>query len=209
MHHAYLVSGTKESLLAYLGDNATGADFWHESFATFGIEESRSLKERAGRKAAAEDSKKIFVISAESFTGEAQNALLKLFEDPMPDTHFFILTPSEKYLLPTLKSRLAVLEVGNKKLEIRKEGKESTKKFLEKNLAERIAFAAKIAKEDNAKIQAIQIVEGITAHVREKNTIPTHEDAEILGRLLQYRDYLSNRSPSVKMILETVAILVK
>ncbi|MCI0542727.1 hypothetical protein L0Y69_03200 [bacterium] len=212
MHHAYLVSGTKESLLEHLGALASGADFWYEKFATFGVDESRALKERAGRKSASADAKKIFVISADSFTVESQNALLKLFEDPVSDTHFFLLTPFAPYLLPTLRSRLAELNLlATDGLEKEGSGKgkienKLAKEFLQKKLAERIAFATKIAKEDDGKMQAIEIIEGITAHIRAKNTIPTKEDAKILTQLLQYRDSLSARSPSVKMILETAAL---
>ncbi len=206
MHHAYLVSGTKELLLEHLGDAASGADFWYEKFITFGVDESRALKERAGRKSASANAKKIFVISADSFTLESQNALLKLFEDPVPDTHFFILTPFAPYLLPTLRSRLADFNLEEKQKE--KHAKTLAQEFLQKKLSERIIFAAKIAKEEDGKMQAIEIIEGITAHVRAKNTVPIPEDARMLERLLSYREYLSARSPSLKMILETVAILV-
>lgn len=204
MHHAYLVTGTMKSLIKHLGEDAGGYDFWQGEFGTFGIDESRELKERAGRKAASSGGKKIFVIAAHSFTLEAQNALLKLFEEPAPDTHFFILTPSAQYLIPTLKSRLFYLEIGNRKLEIGKVSGE----FLRKTVPERIAFAAKIAKEENAKQVALEIIEGVIVHVRGKNMIPSREDAEALEKLSQYRDYLFGRSPAVKMILETAATMI-
>lgn len=208
MHHAYLVTGTMGELLEHLGEDAHGYDFWRGEFATFGIDESRDLKERAGRKAATEGGKKIFVISAHTFTLEAQNALLKLFEDPVSDTHFFILTPSAQHLIPTLKSRLFDLAPA---VAQRKEGeseKKIAKEFLNASYPLRIAFAVKIAKEEGAKQTALEIIECILLHIRERNAVPKREDAEILEKLSRYRDYLFGRSPSVKMILESAAIML-
>jgi len=204
MHHAYLVNGAVEPLVKYLGEDASGYDFWRGEFATFGIDESRDIKERAGRKAAHAGAKKIFIISAHSFTIEAQNALLKLFEDPAPDTHFFILTKSAEYLLPTLRSRLAVLEIGGENSE---RGNEA-ENFLKKNISERMAFIAKAAKEENAKQIALEIIEGLTMHIRSKNIAPSSNDRDAHERLLRYRGYLFGRSPSVKMILESAALMI-
>ncbi len=209
MHHAYLVSGTYENLLAHLGELASGSDFWHGDFDTFGIDEGRSLKESAARKAMTEGGKKIFVITANSFTSEAQNSLLKLFEEPVPDTHFFILTPSAKFFLPTLLSRFSKLDLSDGG-----EGKEDqtklAKDFLKKTPAQRIAFAAKLAKEENAKREAVELLESLIVYVRSraKSKAASPEDVENLTHLLKYREYLFGRSPSVKMILEATGLLV-
>lgn len=215
MHHAYLVFGGKEALHTHLSREGVlfrgNPDFLDLEFDAFGIDESRSLKERASRKAATEDAKKIFIISANSFTIEAQNALLKLFEDPVPDTHFFIISTFASYFLPTLKSRLAELNLlEEKQAEKQKKINILAQEFLGKKPADRILFAAKIAKEedDYGKQRAIEIIEGLIVYIRAKNIIPAKKDASTLEKLLTYRDYLSHRSPSAKMILETAAIML-
>ena len=42
-------------------------------------------------------------------TVEAQNALLKLLEEPPVYAHFFLIIPSAHLLLPTVKSRLSMI----------------------------------------------------------------------------------------------------
>jgi DNA polymerase-3 subunit delta' len=57
----------------------------------------------------------VFVIAnAESLTGEAANALLKTLEEPHTTAprNFFLLTPSQLDLLPTLRSRCLALFLG-------------------------------------------------------------------------------------------------
>jgi hypothetical protein len=57
----------------------------------------------------------VFVIaSAESLTGEAANALLKTLEEPPSRTprNFFLLTPSQLDLLPTIRSRSLPIYLG-------------------------------------------------------------------------------------------------
>lgn len=62
----------------------------------------------------AENSEKIIVIMANSFRGEAQNFLLKLFEEPPKNVKFLIVCPSKNLLLATVRSRF-ICEVLNKK----------------------------------------------------------------------------------------------
>ncbi len=53
---------------------------------------------------------KIFIIEeAHLMTTQAQNALLKTFEEPPPNTHIFLLTTQVNSLLPTIRSRAQIL----------------------------------------------------------------------------------------------------
>lgn len=53
----------------------------------------------------AENNEKIIIIMANSFKNEAQNFLLKLFEEPPENIKFLIVSPSKNLLLPTIRSR--------------------------------------------------------------------------------------------------------
>src|SRR3989344_5231224 len=53
---------------------------------------------------------KVIIISASRAYHEAQNALLKLFEEPPTGTYLFLIMPSLGGLLPTLRSRVQVLK---------------------------------------------------------------------------------------------------
>ncbi len=118
LHHANLLVGREEESEAYLKDllgalkfsRANNPDYLAFRHETFGITEARELRSLALRKAFGE--RKIFFISSSHITPEAQNALLKTFEDPTPDTLFFLRVREEGVLLPTLLSRMQVKKLG-------------------------------------------------------------------------------------------------
>ncbi|AJC92327.1 DNA polymerase III, delta prime subunit [Campylobacter subantarcticus LMG 24377] len=56
----------------------------------------------------AEAHAKIIVILAKSFREEAQNFLLKLFEEPPKNVYFIIVAPSKNVFLPTILSRFMI-----------------------------------------------------------------------------------------------------
>ncbi len=72
---------------------------------TLGVDAVRGIRESAYI-APNELEVKVFLIqSAESMTVQAQNALLKLFEEPPKGVYFFLLCSSSAGLLPTVRSR--------------------------------------------------------------------------------------------------------
>ena len=116
-HHAYGIAGSAEDMLPELlrvleADHKVrikgNPDFLLEQYETMGIDKAHALKGYAERKAVS-GGEKVFVVFARGITREAQNALLKIFEEPPASTHFFLIIPSFALLLPTLRSRLAVL----------------------------------------------------------------------------------------------------
>lgn len=120
LHHAYFLLGEEKeaedligSLFLNLGITPVGNPDVHiYRDKTFGIDEARILKQRAEAKAFG--NKKFFVIYSPLITGEAQNALLKVFEEPNRDTHFIIVS-SKNLLLPTLLSRLQTIRLNSAK----------------------------------------------------------------------------------------------
>lgn len=53
---------------------------------------------------------KYIVLGGNSFTNEAQNSLLKVLEEPPTNIEFIILSPTKSNLLPTVRSRLPIME---------------------------------------------------------------------------------------------------
>ncbi|WP_279176577.1 DNA polymerase III subunit delta' [Campylobacter insulaenigrae] len=66
----------------------------------------------------AESSAKIIVIMAKSFRDEAQNFLLKIFEEPPKNVYFIVVAPSKNVFLPTILSRFIVEKYKIKKEKI-------------------------------------------------------------------------------------------
>ena len=108
LHHAYLIEGVREemvpeilSLLPELGVEVMGnSDFAHVTLDTFKVEDARNLKSYALERANS-GGKKVFIVATNNFLLEAQNTLLKMFEEPIENTHFFLIVPDASALLKT------------------------------------------------------------------------------------------------------------
>ncbi|MBA1437922.1 MAG: DNA polymerase III subunit delta' [Epsilonproteobacteria bacterium] len=78
---------------------------FHEE--TFKIEHAKEVSAEA----CISDAKvKYIVIAATEFTDVAQNSLLKIFEEPPSNIEFIIISPTKSNLLPTVRSRLPILQ---------------------------------------------------------------------------------------------------
>ncbi len=218
LHHAYCIEGDKTAVFATLsafiekelGFSMTGnPDYWHEEFDSFGIDDGRRIKEFHATKAFRQDTRKIFIISTNSITREAQNSLLKIFEEPGEGNHFFIIIPSASVLLPTLKSRVIVVQgdaSSNGPLA------QKAKLFLGASPKIRLEIVKElldqIAAEEKTKADvAVFLGELERAFYKNKKMAElTKTQAENFEQLLKFRDYLNDRSASAKMILEHLAL---
>lgn len=71
----------------------------------FKIEDAKEVISEAYK---SEENTKTLVLGAKSFTIPAQNALLKILEEPPRNIAFYLIAPSKSTLLPTVRSRLSV-----------------------------------------------------------------------------------------------------
>lgn len=60
----------------------------------------------------AEAPKKVFILTASSFMKEAANSLLKVLEEPPASVHIILLAENPGELLPTIRSRAALVRLG-------------------------------------------------------------------------------------------------
>ena len=210
--HAYLIEGSREAVLPELNslfERVLGAtpkgnpNVYIYSENSFTIEQSRTLQSHASKRALG-GGKKLFALFFQSITHEAQNALLKLFEEPTQNTHFFVITPSAEILLPTLRSRLLPVTSGYGKETI---PVEFAKTFLVSNTAKRFMLLKDIIGEKD-KASAIRLLDALEQVLYERGDFKKGRgrEHEILKDIQIFRQYLRGRAPSVKMILEQVAI---
>lgn len=207
LHHAVFLEGDKEELkkyvLSFIKDTfkieTTGnPDIQNEEHETLGVEAARNLKERASKRSLG--GKQFFIISLMFGTTEAQNALLKLFEEPGPDTYFFLIAPSSAFLLPTLSSRLHIFK--------EKEGRDGINAtvFLKASTNTRLKIVEpfKDAENESKKSSLLALISEIektlSKHIEKKGV------AETLRELLKMKQYLFDRAPSTKMISEYLAL---
>ena len=210
-HHAFLIEGeisaTRTALKEFLETefgirSGSDPDYFEQEYETFGIDHGRELKEKQSRKSLNEGGKKVFVLQSRVFTHEAQNSLLKIFEEPAPDTYFFILSVSAQFFLPTLRSRIVC--VGN---EYVSEKFTAATDFISQNYAGRLKLAQELAKEPE---RAEKLLEEMILLYSKRNSPEkrTKEDVRVLETALKYREYAHGRSPSLKMMLEHLALIV-
>jgi len=212
LHHAYIVEGEREhvyeKLVNFLENYVKVAvknnpDFWCGRFETFGIDDARAIKERQTL-AAFSNTKKIFIILAERLTVEAQNALLKTLEEPTSGTHIFIIVPTVATILPTVRSRSIFLQETKSPSS---EGK--ALRFLYASYNEREKLLHDIIEEKN-RAKTLLFLNELEYSTKEKREAFYDLSAysaslEAVGKC---RTYLHGRSPSVKMLLEYLALTI-
>lgn len=223
-HHAYGVTESDKTVLEGLlslleskeGIPTKGnPDFRLYRYEVMGINEARELKAAAERKAVG-NSRKVFVASSRSITREAQNALLKILEEPPIGTLFFLLVPSLEFLLPTLRSRLQILEILS---EVHDMDKQLVMRFLDGSIPSRLTMAQKMlreleqekkTKEDSSELllekgRIFAFLAGLEQVLAEKDHVLI---AEALREVLLVKKYSRDRSPSLKLLLEHLALVL-
>jgi DNA polymerase III gamma/tau subunit len=207
LHHVYVIEGDREQnrpeLFTFIEKTLKepiqgNPDLWHGQFETFAIDDARALREHQSQKSFS-DSRKLFVIEASQLTIEAQNALLKMFEEPTPNTHFFLLIYSKELLAPTVRSRVQIISAENT---FEKQDMSQAKSFIQASSAERLKMVADIVEEKDREA-AIKLVDNLIHVLHGKKS-----DPETLKNLLHCRGYLQDRSPSVKLLLEHLALTI-
>ena len=210
LSHAYLIEGdrlsAKNDLIALLEKEhsfifQSNPDAWSESFSTFTIDNAREIKELVSNKKISEG-KRVFIIITESITREASNALLKTLEEPSEGTHFFIIVPTARKILPTILSRVRVVKHNSEK----QSSITSAEAFLKLSPADRIkkinSISSDLKKELIERSEVTALVESILKYIYIK------KDGKNLEKHALAVSYARDQSASLKMILEYLALTV-
>lgn len=177
-------------------------DFWLKRFEAFSIDDARELRTEALRRKVGEG-KRVFVLSANNFTREASNALLKTLEEPQQDTHFFIILPNASRVLPTILSRVQLVQT-----DFVSEAQLSAKDFYKLSPGERIGFIkdalAQVEKETISKTEIQTFIEDLIRYRREVAKSP--KEISRLSLPADIASYRFDQSASLKMVLEYLAL---
>jgi DNA polymerase III delta prime subunit len=214
LHHAYCIIGEAENTLLELQkflekdlDFAVqgNPDFWYGEYDTMDIEDGRAIKELHYNQPTKND-KKIFVLQANFITEKAQNAMLKLFEEPIGGTHFFIIMPSTNCLITTLKSRLIIIEHES----VRGEEKINAKKFIKSTIGERMEMIKELSEdikdEKESKIEVVNFFNGLEKELSKDIDFKNKALTKSLEDIEKMRLYAGEQSPSLKMLMEYLAL---
>jgi len=219
LHHAYLIIGPKsegESLVVSVCSElglieAGNPDFHAYRIDSFDIESARDIRMRAQERPFG--LKKIFLISAERFTHQAQNALLKTLEEPSTDVYFFVLLSAPDLLLPTLLSRMQTIHTNSQNSSLEKSSDSSPRasqtfrdknfapqQFLKLSLKDRLNFAKKFADDEQS---LPTFLDSLMSYIK------IHDSkSEALGKIFTVRRFADDSSKSSRLILEHLATVL-
>jgi len=225
LHHAYLLEGPESGIvqevkefLKSLGVNTVGnPDFVHIQLDSFKIEDARNLKFYATQKSFG-TGKKIFIISANNFLLEAQNSLLKTFEEPINNTHFFLIVPDVNVLLKTLVSRFYLIPARQGLTEETKEAE----KFIALSLKDRIDFIKELLIEpeeedeegneiivlNSTRAKALKFLNALESSLHQKAVSKCLFDTKIFEQIFKVREFLRMPGSSTKTLMESVVIII-
>jgi len=226
LHHAYLIEGKREEVLPEilkfvdsLGiDTNANSDFVNISLDSFKIDDARNLKSFGNEKGFSleKNAKKIFIISANNFLLEAQNSLLKMFEEPIENTHFFLVVPDTNSLLKTLVSRFYLIR--NESADVMRE---SAEKFIDMSLQKRTDFIKELlveSEDEDEEGNEIVVLDSTRSKaLRFLNTVETvlHRKLEknfsnfnCFEHLFKVRKFLRMPGSSPKTLMESVALVI-
>ena len=200
-HHACLLRQTKRDIGAalayYIPDLDT--EVVTLEYTTVTISDVRSLIATASRRPVALKSI-LLVVCFETINTEAEQALLKILEEPPLTTKFLLLVPHSYRPLPTISSR--VYELPPKEI-LEAVDSSAFTIFMECSYKNRLELVANNCGEKKNLMWQSQMKGGLAAYVAKVSSmisLPTLETcAMILGQL-------DSRGSSTKMLLEELAL---
>ncbi len=221
LFHSYVVEGNPEDVVylirLYLEERGdivkNSRDVSLNLYDSFGVEDGHNLREWYVNKSV-DGIKKICIIGAKFINKEAEQALLKMIEEPTLNTHFFIVVPDSSLLIGTIMSRVHLVKNLNKDNNFEDK---IANEFMIANVRDRIEKVGQIIRDfkDNEnsgglRYYAISLINGVERIIYEKwkkdlNNEDTKFSLEELGNC---RGFLSLPGASVKMILEHIALII-
>ena len=203
-HHArlFVANSISDSLLED-GITVPGEDIIHIVRDKLRIADIEEIKKYAYQRPI-KRGKIDIVIFADSYLLEAQNALLKLLEEPPLSTRLSLVTKDQQQLLPTVRSRLLFCG-SNEPINTKEEtyGLE----FISNPVAKRIAQIDVLAKNKDTK--TMQQILRLTARLLIKNTLSNKQsDRNSYQVLNTVMYYIQQNGASSKMLLEYVALSI-
>lgn len=212
-HHAYYLVGRGEegleAALSFgesLGLPRTSPDVLVLRPALFSVDEARRLAELVSRTPVTGD-KKLVIAMAERIFHEAQNAMLKAFEEPPEGTYLVIVVPSEGVLLRTLRSRLLPLPGSagkNAEAEAFLKGTDAVRQKMVEAILNR-AKSDKPEEKQAARSAALAFAEGLLRAGYPRRAEPLMR--ALLEDLDRFLPILHERSAPLKLILEHLLLV--
>ncbi|MBP6856476.1 MAG: hypothetical protein KBC42_00910 [Candidatus Pacebacteria bacterium] len=212
MHHAYCIEGTRDST-QFLEEYVktlfkSSAHVLVKSYALFTVDDARDISKNSSFSATAE-TPHVEIVYADSFSPEAQNALLKAIEEPAHYTHYIFVTPRLSRVLPTILSRSVSFSLMD--TSISNTDEIEMKEFLGGGRSSRMLIVARYLKDledeegETSRRALDTFFEKLIVYIS-----GTHSEmkSQALLTVMNARKYIRDKGSSQKMIAEYVALLI-
>lgn len=208
-HHLYLIEGDLNSSTEILFDffeknhgmQRASNHFFQKNYEKFLVDDARGLKDLASRKNSSEN-KQVFILSINSTTDEAQNAMLKVLEEPVTGTYFFLIFPTLAHILDTIKSRGYILDANH----LSDEGEKIALKVISANFAKRQEMIKEFAKlHEKGEIgreHLLKLIKALVTHLLEKKG-----NLKTIERLLEINTIAQRSDVGLKAVYEAILYL--
>ena len=196
-HHAlvYIADSLPESAVPEKY-KIQSVDVAHVVRDRLGIDDVRKLIATAAQAGVTKDGR-VFVIVTQNIPVEAQNALLKLFEEPPRDAQFLVVIPDENMLIPTLRSRVQVTDA---KSSVDAYSEDFTT-FLGMSQKERMDHIASLA-----KAKSVSIMTTIVNDTARYAAAQLPKETDLAKTAVFVQSYFGTPGASKKMLLEELAL---
>jgi DNA polymerase III delta prime subunit len=217
IHHANVVIGRGDNrgfvfeiLAKDLNfDVQANPDFLLIEEESFGIDDARNLEKWAiGKPLMGE--MKVSLVVAKSITFEAQNALLKVLEEPTLGTYIFINLENLGGILPTFISRVRILQFPVSENSNATSAENIGSNFFNSKIKEKLSIIRSLAKKEdkNDMKEIIKNLEIISYENYIKKTSSGTSGIEDMRNILTAKIFASSRGSSPKMLLEWLSCML-
>ena len=199
--HALLIVSPEQTVAALPEEvRIPGPDVHHESVDVLTIDLVRKLKQLA-YEAPTHSDVRWLVLMAHEYTHTAQNALLKLLEEPPARTKIVMLANNTQQLLPTVRSRLEIVYAASTAgAEL---GTEEVQAWLSMSVGERLEKVVELHKKPDSKIVLSHYITTCVALVTQRHVYLDLEQKQIAADAIRW---LSSSGSSKKYLLEALAL---
>jgi DNA polymerase III delta prime subunit len=207
MHHANVIVG--ENVRNFVFEilerdlnfkTQANPDFLLIKNESFGIDDARNFEKWVIGKPLL-GGLKVSIMIIKSITHEAQNALLKVLEEPPFGTYIFINIESLGGLLPTFLSRVRILDAPKNNAE-----NNNAHKFLNSKIKEKLSLVQTLSKKNpsaDGKNEMKELIKNL-----EKIAYRNNFKHQNLKDILTAKIFASTRGSSPKMLLEWLSCVI-
>lgn len=180
------------------------------------IKDVHGMIEKASLKPIKSTMKAIILIQAELLTIPAQNALLKLLEEPPEHTILILETETPDALLPTIRSRCSIITLQERKESLPAEKKKILQTQIEQLTSQSIGDALKLAEQlTKKKDEALPWIKQMILYLRLEmlHRISKEENVQNYARnistLLQAQKNITTTNANPRLLFEQLFLRIR